>query len=359
MLPGERESYERGSLKLAAEQALALPDVNHVQFYEGRGKEVHYYYKGEGAEANNVIEVVIMPDGKAIMKYYKYDNGFNLPALGDVPRDRIATGDKDNYIEFKPTVETKNMVLPTDIGFGSMGTKYSLTDTLDLRNKTEFAFNKQETNVSVADKDGNKFVVLEGENITDGKKKVDAVVNYDFGLSDDSKLKLGTGVGNTTETNTNDFSDGVTNKQSVRLGLTDHNNEYITTKTFVDEQGVSAVNLGSKYKAGDGSVGGNVEITREGSKTYSIDVLDQGYLSNAGIKYSQDDLGAKTYGVNSGVALDKSLRLSTEYSRSDSVGQAVSLNLQKKVSENTSMVLSVGKSEKDGASVMYQFQSKF
>lgn len=359
MLPGERESYERGSLTLAAEQALALPDVNSVQFYEGRGKEVHYYYKGEGAEANNVIEVVIMPDGKAIMKYYKYDNGFNLPALGDVPRDRIATGDKDNYIEFKPTVETKNMVLPTDIGFGSMGTKYSITDTLDLRNKTEFAFNKQETNVSVADKDGNKFVVLEGENITDGKKKVDAVVNYDFGLSDDSKLKLGTGVGNTTETNTNDFSDGVTNKQSVRLGLTDHNNEYITTKTFVDSEGVSAVNLGSKYKAGDGSVGGNVELTREGARTYKVDVLDQGYLSNAGIRYTEDALGTKTYGVSSGVALDKSLRLSTDYSRSDSVGQAVSLNLQKKVSENTSMVLSVGKSEKDGATVMYQFQSKF
>lgn len=77
------------------------------------------------------------------------------------------------------------------------------------------------------------------------------------------------------------------------------------------------------------------------------------------LKYSQDAFDKKTYGVNAGVAVDKSLRLSTEYSRSESVGDAISLNLQKKVSENTSMVLSVGKSDKEGANVMYQFQSKF
>lgn len=359
MLPGERSSYERGSLTLAAEQALALPDVNSVQFYEGRGKEVHYYYKGEGAEANNVVEVVIMPDGKAIMKYYKYDDGLNLPTMGDVPRNKLGLGDKDNYIEFKPTVKTENFVLPTDVGFGSMGTKYSISDNLDLKNKTDFAFNKQETNLSLADKDGKKYVIVEGQNITDGKKKVDAVVNYDFDLSKDSDLKLGTGVGNTTETVTEDFSDGVTNKQSVRVGITDHNNEYLRVKTFVDAEGVSSVSVGNKYKVGEGSIDADIEMTRDGTKTYKVDVLEQSYFTSAGIKYSEDDLGAKTYGVNTGMALDKSLRLSTEYSRSDSVGQAVSLNLQKKVSENASMVLSVGKSEKDGATVMYQFQSKF
>lgn len=151
-----------------------------------------------------------------------------------------------------------------------MGTKHSLTDTLDLRNKSEFAFNKQETNVSVEDKDGNKFVVLDGQNITDGKKKVDAVVNYDFGLSEESKLKLGTGIGNTTETVGNDFSAGVTNKQSVRLGLTDHNNEYIKMKTFLDADGVSSVNVGNKFKAGDGTIGADVELTREGKKLTTL-----------------------------------------------------------------------------------------
>lgn len=359
MLPSERASFERGTLKLAAEEALALPDVSSVQFYEGAGKEVHYYYKGEGAEANNVVEVVIMPDGKAIMKYYKYDSGFNLPSMGDVPKEYIAASDEDNYIKFNPTIETENMVLPTDIGFGSIGTKHSVSDNLDLKNKTDFSFNKQETNVSLADKDGHKYVVVEGENITDGKKKVDAIVNYDFDLAKDSDLKLGTGVGNTTETISEKISDGVTNKQSVRLGLTDHNHEYINVKTFVDAEGVSSVSVGNKYKIGEGSIGADVEVTREGARSYKIDALDQGYLSAAGIRYTEDALGSRTYGVSTGVTMDKSLRLSTEYSRSDTVGQAVSLNLQKKVSENTSMVLSVGKSEKEGATLMYQFQSKF
>lgn len=293
------------------------------------------------------------------MKYYKYDNGLELPFINEPPIEKIVAGNEDNYIEFSPSIETQNMVLPSDIKFGSMAARYPVTDILDLRNKTELSFNKQETNLSLTDKDGHEFAVLRGENITDGKKKIDAVVNYEFGLSEDSKLTLGTRVSNTTETNTNDFSDGMTSKQSVRLELTDHNHEYITTNTFIDNKGVSSIDLSSKYKAGDGFVGGNIQLTREGARAYSVDVFDQGDLSNAGLMYSEDAQGAKTFGVNSGFFLDKSLRLSTQYSRSDSVGQAVSLHFQKKVSENTSMVLQVGKSEIGGSTVMYQLQSKF
>ncbi|MEA9357833.1 hypothetical protein SHI21_16500 [Bacteriovorax sp. PP10] len=360
MLPSEKKSYERGSLSLAAEQALALPDVNSVQLYEGKGKEVHYFYKGEGNEADNVVEVVIMPDGKSIIKYYKYDNGLNLPTMGEAQFKKMNSRG-DNYIDLTPTVKTEHFVLPTDIGFGSMGTKYSISDDLDLRNKTEFGFNKQGTNVSVLDKSGNKYLIIEGENITDGKKTVDAVVNYDFDLSSDSKLKLGTSVGNTTETVSEDLSDGVTNKQSVRMGITDHNNEYIKVRTYVDDKGVSSVGVGNKYKVGEGSVGADVEVGRDGSKKYSVDVFDQNYLSSAGFSYEQSIYNERSVGVNVGANLDpeKSLRLSTGFTRSDTEGSAVKVNLQKKINENTSMVLSLGKSEKEGASVLYQFETKF
>lgn len=358
MLPGERKSYERGTLSLAAEQALTLPDVNSVQLYEGKGKEVHYFYKGEGNEADNVIEVVMMPDGKAIIKYYKYENGLNLPSMGEA---KLTKNDQkgDNYIDINPTVKTEKYVLPTDIGFGSMGTKYSISDGLDLKNKTEFGFNKQETNVSVLDKDGNKYLILEGQNITDGKKTVDAVVNYDFDMASDSKLKLGTSVGNTTETVTEKLSDGVTNKQSVRMGITDHNNEYIKVRTYVDAEGVSSVGVGNKYKVGDGSVGADVEVARDGSKKYKVDVLEQAYSSSAGFNYEESVYNERSYGVNVGTNVDKSLRLSTGFTRSETAGSAVNVNFQKKISENTSMALSVGKSEKEGATVLYQFESKF
>lgn len=357
MLPGERKSYERGTLSLAAEQALALPDVNNVQLYEGKGKEVHYFYKGEGNEADNVIEVVMMPDGKAIIKYYKYDSGLNIPSMGEAKLTKAEKG--DNYIDINPTVKTDHYVLPTDVGFGSMGTKYSISDDLDLKNKTEFGFNKQETNVSVMDKDGNKYLILEGENITDGKKSVDAVVNYDFDLASDSNLKLGTSVGNTTETVTEKLSDGVTNKQSVRMGITDHNNEYIKVRTYVDAEGVSSVGVGNKYKVGDGSVGTDVELGRDGSKKYKVDVLDQTYSSSVGLNYEESVHNERSYGMNVGTNVDPSLRLSTGFTRSETAGSSVNVNLQKKISENTSMALSVGKSEKEGATVLYQFESKF
>jgi hypothetical protein len=359
MLPGERRNYERGSLSLAAEQALSLPDVNNVQLYEGKGKEVHYYYKGEGNEADNVIEVVMMPDGKAVIKYYKYDNGMNLPTMGDAQFVKKEKKLADNYIDFNPTVKTENYVLPTDIGFGSMGTKYSISDDLDLKNKTDFGFNKQETKVSVLDKNGNNYLIIEGENITDGKKSVDAVVNYDFDLASDSNLKLGTSVGNTTQSVTEDLSDGVTNKQSVRVGITDHNNEYIKVKTYVDAEGVSSVGVGNKYKVGNGSIGANVEMGRNGNKKYSVDVLDENYLTSAGFSYEESVFDEKSVGVNIGTNIDKSLRFSTGFTRSDTAGSAVSMNLQKKISENTSMVLSLGKSEKEGANILYQFETKF
>lgn len=359
MLPGERNSYERGTLSLAAEQALALPDVNNVQLYDGPGKEVHYFYKGEGNEADNVIEVVMMPNGKAIIKYYKYDNGMNLPSMGEA---QFLKKDKklgDNYIDINPTVKTDNYVLPTDIGFGTMGTKYSITDDLDIKNHTDFGFNKQETNVSVLDKDGNKYLIIEGENITDGKKTVDAVVNYDFDLASDANLKLGTSVGNTTETVTDKLSDGVTNKQSVRVGITDHNNEYIKVRTYVDAEGVSSLGVGNKYKVGNGSIGADIEMGRNGARKYSVDVLEQSYLTSAGFSYEESVYNERSYGVNVGTNIDESLRLSTGFTRSKTAGSAVTVNLQKKVNENTSMVLSVGRSEREGASVLYQFETKF
>ena len=359
MLPGEKNSYERGTLNLAAEEALALPDVTSVQLYEGKGKEIHYFYKGEGNEADNVIEVVIMPDGRSILKYYKYDNGLNLPSMGNIPTEKQAATRGDNYLEIKPTVKTENYILPTDIGIGAMGTKYSISENLDLKNETEFGFNKQETNVSVLDKDGNKYLVVEGENITDGKKTVDAVVNYDFDLAKNSNLKLGTSIGNTTESVSEDLSEGVTNKQSVRVGITDHNHEYIKVRTYVDESGVSSVAVGNKYKVGDGSVGTEVEFGKDGSKKYNVDVLDDSYMGSVGLSYAESVLGERSFGANVGKNIDPSLRLSTDFTRSEESGSAVKLNLQKKISDNTSMVLSLGKSEEEGASILYQFETKF
>lgn len=359
MLPGERKSYTKGKLNLAAEEALALPGVNSVQQYLGEGKEVHYFYKGEGNEADNVIEVVMMPDGTSTIKYYKYDNGLNLPYLGEIPKDKEKAPRGDTYVEFNPTVKTEHYVLPTDIGFGSMGTKYSITDDLDLKNTTEFAFNKQDTNVSVLDKEGNKYVVIEGQSITDGVKTIDAVVNYDFDLSKESNLKLGTSIGNTTETLSENLDDGITNKQSVRVGITDHDNEYVKIKTFIDGDKVTGVGVGNKMKINDGSVGTEVEFNRDGSKKYKIDIMDKAFSGSAGLTYEESIYGDRSVGVNVGANIDPSLRLSTDFSRSDTGGKSVALNLQKKINKHVSMVLSVGKSDEDGANILYQVEAKF
>lgn len=362
VLPQELNKIKKGKVILAAEEALALPDVSSVQFYEGKGKDVHYYYKGEGIESDNIIEVHVRSDGTAVVRYYKYDSADQLPDLGTSVATSTGTEDKkdENFLVVKPEVVTENLVLPTDVKILKAGTMTQLNEAVGLRHSTEISYNEQATSVGLEDSTGFTYLGLKGKNITDGKKQAEAFVNSEFDLNKEEGLKLGISAGTAVETE--DIKKGLTDfkqTQSMRLGLTDHNNEYFTVQTVIDDKGVDQINLGNMYKVGDGKVGTSVELNQSGDKTYRINVADQGYINEGGMRFSNLESGERIYGAKAGVQIDKRTLLSTDYSHSTVSGNSVAVNFERRISETTSMVLTVNENEKTGTSVMYQFQAKF
>jgi hypothetical protein len=361
MSASEELEYQKGSMNLAVEQALALPNIKDVQLYEGEGKEVHYYYQGEGIESDNVIEVVMFPNGESKIKYYKYERKNDLPSfVANFSKAIVAPiqVNNDNLKTFSSD-ETNNFALPADSNVSSKGTTIALTNTLNLKNTNDFSTDKKKVNISFEDNEGKKYVEMVGTGNISGEKVVDAVVNYDIELNKDSGLKIGSSIGNNLET-TGNLADGIINKQSVKLGLTDHNNEYATLRTYMDSDGVLGVEVGNKFKAGTGSIANDVQLSRDGTKTYKVDVLDQGYLSNASFSYKESGLtGDRSFGASAGIKVDSSLRLKTDYSQSKIEGQSIAVGFEKAISKTTSMVLAVSQGDKAGYSVLYQLQTKF
>jgi len=138
--------FNKGKLTLAVEEALALPNVTEVQYYATGSREVHYYYRGEGIENDVVIEVVMGQGKTPVIRYYKYDDGLNLPSLdGSAP---AANQDQENYAEFNPEIQTENTVLPTDIKLGKAASKFTLTQDMNMRFETNGSYNEQSGKVS-------------------------------------------------------------------------------------------------------------------------------------------------------------------------------------------------------------------
>jgi hypothetical protein len=361
VLPQELNKIKNGKMILAAEEALALPDVDNVQFYEGKGKDVHYYYKGEGRESDNIIEVHVRPNGSAVVRYYKYDSADNLPDLGNVVVN-TNTGDKksENFLELKPEVVTESLVLPTDVKILKAGSLTQINSEVGIRHATDISYNEQATSLGVEDTSGFTYLSVKGKNFTEGKKQAEAVVNSEFDLNKEEGLKLGVSAGTAIEIKEiKKGSADLKQTQNMKLGLTDHNNEYFTIQTVVDNNGLDQINLGNSYKVGDGKVGASLELEQSGDKTYRVNVTDQGYINEGSMRFSNLESGEKIYGAKAGIQIDKKTLLSTDYSHSNVSGNSVAVNFERRISETTSMVLTVNENEKAGTTLMYQFQAKF
>lgn len=353
---GLNEELKKGSVTLLAEKALALPSVTDVQIYDPKASEAHYFYQGEGEEGNTIIEVVIDYKSKsATMKYYRYDNGFNIPTLEALPDNP----DKDG-ITLAPSIETENLVLPTDIKIGTAKSKLALPGGLVLSHKTDIGFNQQKTLVTLGGTSAEQLLVVEGINNSGGSKIGTAVVNMGFELDKDSGLKLGTVVGTKLETTGDSFASvGLKNNQNIELGLTDHNNEYFRVKTVLDDAGISQYSGSNKFRLGDGSVGSDITVGRDGDRSVGVTVEKQGIFNSVGARYLKTSSGERKYIASAETSLAKDTILKTEYSKGDNQDASVALNFERKISETTSMVLTVNSSTgSGGTSFLYQFQSK-
>lgn len=348
------KEFKNGQMNLMAEKALALPDISEVQFYDKNSDEIHYYYRGTGSEKNIVVEVIMYKSKPAIMRYYEYKDRLSLPELdgSDAPKD------KDNFVTIQPKVKTQNAVL-SDLEFGKLGKKINLAEDLNLRATGEGSYNQQKGVVSFENEAGEKHVVIEGTNVTDGKKSVNTIINYNFNLDQESKLDLQTSAETKLETST-DPKKIIDRTNAVSLSLTDHDSEYFKVRGVIDDKGPQSIGLGNSVRLGEGKAGVDYSIDRDGNHAIGAKLSEYGMLKETGVKYTngagRDNEKWSSY-AKTDLALDTSIKFETSYSKVDKFGAG--LAVEKRIAQDTTLVLSGSKNQEQGYNFMFQFSTKF
>lgn len=352
--PLTETELKNGSVKLVAEEALALSNVTDVQFYTGN--EVHYFYQGEGEENENIVEVVINKDKTALLRYYKYEPKNKLPTLGG--ENLADSPEYESVVKLEPKIETEKLLFPTDIKFATIQNKHRLSDSLLINHESKIDFNQQKTNVKLEDLEGNQYLILEGVNNSGGVKTGSALVKYKYAINNNSGVSFQSEIKGSVET-VDSPDGGLKNNQSLGLKLTDHNNEYISVKAFLDDAGVDNYSVANSIKAGNGIVTNEVIINRNGEQSYEAGLSNQGSVDLFTLKYSRSSNGLKKYSANVSYIIEPKTKLKTSFSTSADEGESILVSFERNINETTSMVLTLSHSDQEKTNLIYQVDGKF
>lgn len=333
-----------GSFAIKAEELLDIPNINEVQYIPQGGKEVVYLYRGTGELENKIVEVHILEDKTAFIRYYEYTpssaellfktnvNSKVEKALGELIKPETAKTKGDNYLEMGLDLKTRDKVIPTDVEVLKAQTKTDLSENLVLGTKTNLAFNEQKTEVSLSDKKGDDWLKVKAKIKTDGKSEFVTVVPMSLSIDESSKLKLGGSV--KSEVNLVKGTGVADQSHTVNMGLTDHNNKYLDIEVYQKPRDkYQKVSISNNTKLGDA---GDVSLS-----------------------YSQDSNGAKTYAIGKNSNLGSYGTLKTEFGSASDNKKFISA--QHEVAIGKTSTLSIGAKVGEGKQVttMFQFQSKF
>ena len=163
--------------------------------------------------------------------------------------------------------------MPKDITLLRAGAKAELTDDVNILLGNESSVNEQTANVVFERGNGQKWIIIQGKNITDGGKSVSAAIPLEVELDQSSKLKVNGKIENTTSiVNLDDIRKGnFTNKQSASVSLKDEEHEYLNTETNFDSKGFVSTTASNKFKLSDStSIGSSVTYERSGQTSFSL-----------------------------------------------------------------------------------------
>lgn len=176
-----------GQFKLIAEDALKFNSVTDIQYINPNLKEVVYYYRGEGAEKNIVVQAILTPGGGKF-RYYRYtptaleSNPYNLPDMNKIypePERTPTLADKiqyhdvdphatpvlglaatpDNYkLNFKAELEKRNKYIPNNIHFVDASMNTEIGGGISVKGSSDTSIKGNVANLAI--KNGNSDLVL-------------------------------------------------------------------------------------------------------------------------------------------------------------------------------------------------------
>lgn len=270
-----------GQFKVIKDVIVRLPEMTDFQYYPNGKDEVYYYYRGEGANANIIIEVVMNKDGTAKLRYYEFEaNDGSTEYMKRLQREKKIAGeskkeDQPKVNHFSPTFEVKtgDTMIPQDITLLKAGAKTQLAQDLNILLCHEASVNEQSANIVFERDNGQKWFIVQGRNITDGGKSVTTAIPVELSLHEDSKLKMNGRFENLTSVEKmEDISKGnFTNTQKAVVGLSDERHQYLNAETNFDAQGFVSTSASNNFKLTEStSVGSAVTYDREGRTSYSV-----------------------------------------------------------------------------------------
>jgi hypothetical protein len=319
-----------------------MSNITDFQYIPQGKEEIYYYYRGEGEQSNVIIEVAMNKNGTSKIRYYNYTPAANqkdlensLPNFGIHPN---ASSDKNENISvnLNPTLKMKSDdTLPTDINFATTKLKSQVAENFNFELKNEINFNDQSASVALLDKHGSNGVVIEGKNITNGSRSTSVIVPVEINLDGSSDMKIKMRVESQLAINNSvnvKSSNHTESKQSLKLALTDHNHEYLDVKAVIDDHGLPSYQVSNKFSLSKGS--------------------------SVGAAYNQSQDGTKSFSIQNIANLNQYGTLSTSFGVN---GQNAYLQAQyeKKIDQNTSMVITVKTEDQKETTLMYQVQAKY
>lgn len=347
------KSYN-GQYKFMSEEIVDLPNVESIQFMPNGGREVVYLYRGSGAQRNTMIEVHMLPDGKAKIRYFAYKPSASELELERLSRN-IIKGDtiisilrpkeKEEptgpYLDIIPSVKLRDGVVPTDVEMVKAKTSTAITEKLSLEAKAKISYNEQKTEFSLKDDSGSDWVKINATNYTSGNKEIVTIIPTSLVLDEESKLKIDANVKNETVINT-DTKDtaakSVVNAQTYTLSLTDHSNKYIEFELYQRP---------------------STEYTKLSAKNeFNNDMI--GTITTS---FSADTAGDKSYSIGKKTDLGTYGKLTTSFGStiSNTNGSSRFVDVQHEValSKTSSLAITARASDDRKVTTLFQFKARF
>lgn len=353
--PDLRPTKFDGQFKLMAEEVLKFNSITDIQYMNPATEEVVYYYRGEGAEKDIVIQAILTKEGGRF-RYFRHiptageSNPYNLPDMGtesvaryrdpetasgirlkenadysgrsysfnemqeqkrleaeqvakkkDEPAASQTPATEDPSIlpslgkydmKLKADVEKRNKYIPKNIHFAEANAEQDILGDLKVKASSDLSLKGNEAHLAL--KNGkDDLMVVELQTKLNGRTEHKVTVPFNIKVSDD-----GYGVKGNAETNT----DG----QVLNMSLTDKGIDYIRS-----------------------------EFRRNGTT------------------------GATSYVLARDIALAKNETLSMQVGSGEDRKEYVSLKHVKTLKENVTLILDVRVDQDKKATLFYQVSAKF
>jgi len=311
-----------GQFKLIAEDVLRFRDVSEIQYMNPGLEEVVYYYRGEGAGQDIVVQAILTKEGGKFRSFRytpteKEKNPYNLPSLDNVNNNDLSNNGSESVaqkdspatitppssgligtdkmgLKFKAEVEKRNKFIPKNVHLIEAHLDHEIAAGLKVKASSDTSLKGNAAKFALKGEGGNDLVLVDIDTSLSGKTQHRVSVPYSLRMLEESRVEVKGKIQHETEA------------QILTMSITDQSIELVR----------------SEYR----------KNTSNGASSYVI---------------------ARDFQLNPREAL------SLQYVKGEDQKKYASLKHAKSLKDNITLVLDVRVGEDKKASLFYQVNAKF